>query len=178
MSIQEQTNPPHDAPVRLQDGEEVILALRRTSWLATAYKIVTLGLYIPWWRAAWFVLTDRRLIAKEGILNKTEVALPLHFIQDASVQRAWDGVGRVDVSTAGGGEGSLVLEPLRAEDARRFADTIMLHAKRAIAGAGTEGRGVEDTTDALARFGELRDKGVLTEEEFAQQKARILRSAS
>jgi hypothetical protein len=33
-------------------------------------------------------------------------------------------------------------------------------------------------TDALARLGELREKGVLTEDEFAQQKARLLRAES
>jgi uncharacterized membrane protein YdbT with pleckstrin-like domain len=79
VSIDEQTG------VRLQDGEEVLLALRITGWGATLLKILTLGLYIPWWRLTWFVVTDRRLITKQGILNKTEVSLPLHFVQDASV---------------------------------------------------------------------------------------------
>jgi membrane protein YdbS with pleckstrin-like domain len=82
--------------------------------------------YLPWWRAAWFVVvTDRRVIAKWGILNKTEVALPLNFVQDASVYRSWLGLGRVKVSTAGGPSSGLVLEPLNATDARRLADTIM-----------------------------------------------------
>lgn len=164
--------------LRLQDGEEVLLALRRTSWLATLIKIVTLGLYIPWWRVAWFVVTDRRLIAKQGILNKTEIALPLHFVQDASVHRSWLGVGRLDVSTAGGDEGNLFLEPLKAEDARRLADTIMSQAKRAIVDARPSPRDTDHTAEALARLGELRDKGVLTEDEFAQQKARLLRAES
>lgn len=163
--------------IRLQDGEQVILALRRTSWVATFLKIVTLGLYTPWWRAAWFVVTDHRLIAKEGVLNKTEVALPLHFVQDASVYRSWLGVGRIDVSTAGGDEGNLFLHPVKAEDARRLADTIMSQAKRTVVGAGSSRSGSDATTEALTRLGELRDKGVLNEDEFAQQKARVLRSA-
>ena len=61
------------------------------SWVATFVKVVTLGLFIPWWRAGWFVVTDRRLIVRYGIFNKSEIALPLHFVQDASVHRSWLG---------------------------------------------------------------------------------------
>jgi uncharacterized membrane protein YdbT with pleckstrin-like domain len=154
------------------------LALRRTSWVATFIKIVTLGLYIPWWRAAWFVVTDRRLVAKEGILNKTEVALPLHFAQDATVQRSWLGVGSVDVSTAGGEYSAVVLTPVKAEDARRLADTIMSQAKRVALDHRSPRQGPDHTTEALARLGELRDKGVPNEDEFAHQKARLLGSES
>jgi membrane protein YdbS with pleckstrin-like domain len=119
MSIDEQTG------VRLQDGEEVLLALRVTGWGATLLKILTLGLYIPWWRVTWLVVTDRRLITKKGILNKTEVSLPLHFVQDASVHTSWQGVGRVELSTAGGSEGISRIIGLKTQDARQLADTIM-----------------------------------------------------
>jgi hypothetical protein len=118
------------------------------------------------------------VLAKQGILNKQEVALPLHFVQDATFERSWLGIGRVDVSTAGGGEGSLVLEPLAAPDARVFADTIMAEAKRA-GGRSSQlaARGSNDVHarhEALARLGDLREKGILTEEEFQQQKTRLL----
>jgi uncharacterized membrane protein YdbT with pleckstrin-like domain len=159
------------ARVRLQDGEKVIFALRRTSWQATLEKILTLGLYILWWRVGWFVVTDRRLIAKKGILNKTEIALPLHFVQDAAFHRSWLGIADVRISTAGGEASISRMGPLRAEDARRLADTTMAQAKRAISDAEP---GTDHVTEALTRIGELREKGVLTEDEFAQQKARLL----
>jgi uncharacterized membrane protein YdbT with pleckstrin-like domain len=165
---------------RLEDGELVILASRRTSWLATFFQIVSLGLYIPWWNAAWFSVTERRLLAKQGIFNKTEVALPLHFVQDASVERSWLGVGRVDVSTAGGSDGSVVLEPLTAADARLFADTILGQAKLVGRGSSHASATTANPVDALhaslTRLGELRDNGILTEDEFAAQKAKILAS--
>jgi hypothetical protein len=41
-------------------------------------------------------------------------------------------------------------------------------------GAGGSGNAVEDRLEQLKRLGELRDAGVLTQEEFEQQKARIL----
>jgi uncharacterized membrane protein YdbT with pleckstrin-like domain len=164
-----------DTGVRLRDGEQVVLALRRTSWLATAIKLVTLGLYVPWWRASWFVLTDHRLIAKQGILNKTEIALPLHFAQDASVHRTWLGVGRVEVSTAGGDVGSLCLEPLTAQDARALADAILSQAKRIRLDIGAPQATVSgDVSEALLRLANLRESGALTDDEFSQQKARLL----
>jgi uncharacterized membrane protein YdbT with pleckstrin-like domain len=131
MPTEEQpASPADDSGVRLQDREQVTLALRRTSWVATFSKFATLGLFVPWWRAGWFVLTNRRLIVKYGIFNKSEIALPLHFVQDTSVHRSWLGVGRVLVSTAGGDYGSLRLYPLKAADARRLSDAIILQAKR------------------------------------------------
>jgi uncharacterized membrane protein YdbT with pleckstrin-like domain len=154
------------------------LALRRTSWVATFFKIVTLGLYILWWRVAWFVVTDQRLIIRQGILTKTEVALPLHFGQDATVGRDILGIGSVEVSTAGGEYGAVALSLLTAADARRLADLIISQAKRVVSDHQAPRRGTDDTTEALARLGELRDKGVLTEDEFAQQKARLLRADS
>jgi len=174
----EQGEPPesalsdHVAGVRLQDGEKVILALRRTSWQAILEKVLTLGLYIFWWRVGWFVVTDRRLIAKKGTLNKTEIALPLHFVQDAAFHRSWLGIADVRISTAGGEASISRMGPLRAEDARRLADTTMAQAKRVISDAGPAG--TDQLTEALTRIGELREKGVLTEDEFAQQKARLL----
>ena len=161
-----------DRRVRLQDGEKVILALRRTSWQATLAKILTLGLYILWWRVGWFVVTDRRLIAKKGIFNKTEIALPLHFVQDAAFHRSWLGIADVRISTAGGEASISRMGPLRAEDARRLADTTMAQAKRVISDAGSAG--TDQLTENLARIGELREKGVLTDDEFAQQKTRLL----
>jgi len=159
------------ASLRLLSDEHVVLATRRTSWVATFLKVVTLGIYIPWWRASWFVVTDQRVIAKQGIFNKTEVALPLRFFQDATVHVSWLGVGRVDVSTAGGSEGSLCLEPLRADDARRLADTIGHQARPAAPSATSHHDAVTSTLERLAA---LRASGALTEDEFAQQKARVL----
>lgn len=167
----QQVRPDDKTGVRLQEGEKVILALRRTSWNATLDKIVSLGLYIFWWNVAWFVVTDRRLITKKGIFNKTEQALPLHFAQDASFHRSLIGIADVRISTAGGNASISRMGPLAAKDARQLADTTMAQAKRVISDATPS---TDHVTEALARIGELREKGVLTENEFAQQKARLL----
>jgi Bacterial PH domain len=164
------TSPGPDPPIRLQDGEQVTLALRRTSWVATFAKFATLGLFVPWWKAGWFVLTDRRLIVKYGILNKSEIALPLHFVQDASVHRSWLGVGRVLVSTAGGEYSNLRLYPLKAADARGLADTIILQAER----VGLDQR--SSSPCGATREGRL-DRGRVRAAEGAAPRVRVLSGA-
>mgnify|MGYP003297477245 CR=1 FL=1 len=44
------------------------------------------ALRIPW-RARWFVLTDRRVIARWGVFNRNQAALLLDRVQDASLAR-------------------------------------------------------------------------------------------
>jgi uncharacterized membrane protein YdbT with pleckstrin-like domain len=163
-------------PVRLQDGEHVIMAFRRTGWYAIFCKYASLGLYLPWWRAGWIVLTDRRLIIRAGVLNKGERGLPLHFVQDATVHRSWLGLGTISVSTAGGGFGSVGIDDLKPEHARRLADAVMLEAKRAALVHTSQQHGSDAVTDALARLAAMRESGALSEDEFAQQKARLLQS--
>jgi uncharacterized membrane protein YdbT with pleckstrin-like domain len=56
----------------------LILAVLLTIWLIVRW--------IPW-SAKWFVLTDRRVIARWGVFNRNQAALLLDRIQDASIAR-------------------------------------------------------------------------------------------
>jgi uncharacterized membrane protein YdbT with pleckstrin-like domain len=51
------------------------------------FAVLTLWLLVQWipWSAKWFVLTDRRIITKRGVLNRTQAALLLDRVQDASI---------------------------------------------------------------------------------------------
>lgn len=53
------------------------------------FLVVGLLLVIRWipWRSRWFILTDRRVIARWGVLNRNQAALLLDRIQDASLMR-------------------------------------------------------------------------------------------
>ena len=51
-----------------------------------AVGLLLLVTWIPW-RGRWFVLTDRRVIARWGVLNRNQAALLLDRIQDASLSR-------------------------------------------------------------------------------------------
>ena len=61
--------------------------------------------WIPWSRK-WFVLTDRRVIASWGVLNRNQAALLLERIQDASLTRPFPlrmirGYGVLHLESAG-----------------------------------------------------------------------------
>src|SRR2546421_8419761 len=51
------------------------------------FVLLTLWLVVQWipWSARWYVLTDRRVITKRGVLNRTQAALLLDRVQDASI---------------------------------------------------------------------------------------------
>ena len=51
------------------------------------FALLTIWLVVQWipWSAKWFVLTDRRIITKRGVLNRTQAALLLDRVQDASI---------------------------------------------------------------------------------------------
>src|SRR4029078_1620977 len=51
------------------------------------FALLTLWLVVQWipWSSKWFVLTDRRIIPKRGVLNRTQAALLLDRVQDASI---------------------------------------------------------------------------------------------
>jgi len=51
--------------------------------------LLLLWLFVRWipWSRRWYVLTDRRVIARWGVLNRNQAALLLDRIQDASLTR-------------------------------------------------------------------------------------------
>lgn len=167
--------PPH---LDLREGESVILALRPSpAWVVLVNKIVTLGLYSFWWRRTGFVLTDQRLIYRRGWVNTIERSLPLRFVQDATVVTRWYGVAGVRVSTAGGVEGFEQLSPLEPTTARALRDALVSAAHATWPSSPTTPAPTSDFTDVLRKLADLRDAGVLTEEEFATKKAEILTSS-
>lgn len=73
-----------------------------------AFALVGLLLLFMWipWRARWFLLTDRRVIARWGVLNRNQAALLLDRIQDASLMRPFPlsllrDYGQIHVESAG-----------------------------------------------------------------------------
>ena len=78
-------------------GTLLIAALILSVWIVVRW--------IPWSRK-WFVLTDRRVIASWGVLNRNQAALLLDRIQDASLtrpfpQRMIRGYGVLHLESAG-----------------------------------------------------------------------------
>ena len=71
-----------------RDNPSVQLAYLSYAVLAVAALLLLWSLvrWIPWSRK-WFVLTDRRVIATWGVLNRNQAALLLDRMQDVSVSR-------------------------------------------------------------------------------------------
>lgn len=103
---------------------------RPGAWSLLPVYVVTLGLYEPWRRASWFVVTDRRVIASKGLVTRSQRAIPVDMVQDASVRTQF-GVGTVMVSTAGGGMSAVRFGPLRSVVAREMADVVLEQRRRA-----------------------------------------------
>ena len=84
---------------------ETVYARSVVLFAALALLVWIVVKWIPWSRK-WFVLTDRRVIARWGVLNKNQAALLLDRIQDASLtrpfpQRMIRGFGVLHLESAG-----------------------------------------------------------------------------
>ena len=98
------------------------------------FVAVGLLLFFVWipWRARWFVLTDRRVIARWGVLNRNQAALLLERIQDASLMRPFPlslirDYGEIHVESAGELSDEKIsagLRDLRMVGASRFYRTM------------------------------------------------------
>ncbi len=56
---------------------------------AVAFVLVAILLLFVWvpWSARWFVVTDRRVIARWGVFDRKQAAMLLDRVQDASLER-------------------------------------------------------------------------------------------
>ncbi len=97
---------------------------------ALAFVLVGLLLFVSWvpWRARWFVVTDRRVVARWGVLDRKQAAELLDRIQDASLSRPFPlslvrDYGIVTLETAGEHAEETIsggLDELRMAGASRF----------------------------------------------------------
>lgn len=69
---------------------------------------VTLVAGFAWlrWRARWYILTDRRVIARWGVLNRNQAAILLERVQDLTLERPFllslfSEYGVLQIETAG-----------------------------------------------------------------------------
>lgn len=177
-------------------------------WATLILLLVGLGL-LGWgalqYRAEEYVITSRRILHVDGVINKRATDSSLEKINDAilveSIFGRIFGFGDLDVLTAS----ESGIEKLRMlRDAKDFKKA-MLEAKheleielnrptmppvRSSDAPGTAATGgtpaptapaatpqadtADEVADALGRLGDLRDRGILTPEEFEAKKAELL----
>lgn len=130
------------------------------------------------WRTTNFVVTSDRLIYRHGVLSKQGIEIPLERVNNVLFsQRLFERML---------GAGDLVIESAGESGRQSFSDVrkpsavqneiyrqIESNENRKFDRIGTGG-GTASVADELAKLDELRSRGVISEEEFAAQKARLL----
>lgn len=170
--------------------------LDRGSWARWPLVLLIVG-YLGWvvvqyltWTYTHFVLTDRRVISRSGIVSKRGTEIPLERINNIDFsQRIWErviGAGDLSIESAGK-DGQSHFENVRHPDmvqqeiyrqmevnSRRQAgwqaDAIASHQPMAAPTPAAP----PDVTDQIAKLAALRDQGAITVEEYEAKKAELL----
>jgi uncharacterized membrane protein YdbT with pleckstrin-like domain len=145
----------------------VTLAVVGLAWLVTAVPR-----YLDWWFTR-YVVTNERLIVRSGVLARRGKEIPLEVINDVAFSQSV--LERMILS------GDLLIESAGEHGQSRFTDVprpeevqskiYQLREKRTIALEGGSSGGAAGQLEALAR---LHKDGVLTDEEFAAKKQKLL----
>jgi len=129
------------------------------------------------WLNREFVITNRRVLQISGILNKSVTDSSLEKVTDLKLEQSALGrifnYGDIEILTA---------SELGANLFRQIADpvrfkTTMLDAKEQMSGdedLPRSGRPRSEVTSKLEELDELRKKGILTEQEFQEKKAKLM----
>jgi uncharacterized membrane protein YdbT with pleckstrin-like domain len=154
------------------------------AWLPWVVYVVLLLVYpvpkVVSWLTSNFAVTSDRVIHREGFIAKRSMEIPLEAINDVRFDQ-----GIIDRML---GAGTLVIQSA-SEQGRQIFDNIRdpegvqrtiyqegeRNKERMYQGRGAAMPTAPSVTTELERLAELRAKGILTEEEFQAQKARILR---
>ncbi|MGQ9547098.1 MAG: PH domain-containing protein [Roseiflexus sp.] len=144
------------------------------------------------WSNAYYVVTDRRVLILQGIFNTTAVNIPLENISKVEFRQNWPGrifgFGDVEIATASGsgnGQCRSVADPDRFERALGEAQHDLqrsyayldqheidayLELEDALAGAPD----VKRISHALQRLVDMRDRGLISRDEFEEKKRELL----
>lgn len=138
------------------------------------------------WTSEQYVVTDRRVIQVRGILNKRVIDSSLEKINDIELRQSVFGrmmnFGTVEILTASGHEGVNVMDRIEApiEFKRAMLDAKQNHERGFgyLPEAGyspSRGQVAPTLVDELTRLAALRDRGILSPEEFEAEKRELLR---
>lgn len=96
--------------------DEVLIVKRQSKrrpqfWLKT---ILSLGIWLLWWRNNYLALTRRSIVRRIGVFTKEERAVPLNQVQDISISygivRRLLGHGDIRIETAGSSNTEIIMK--------------------------------------------------------------------
>ncbi len=142
--------------------------------LALVYALWLLGQFLSWWFTH-FVVTSDRVIYRRGVLAKRGVEIPLERIMNINFsQQIFEriiGAGDLQIDSAGA-EGQSFFTNIRHPDGVQQEIYRQMEARdKKKASWSAPQPSVADELDKLAG---LRDRGVITNEEFETKKAQLL----
>ncbi len=167
----------------------VILALSIAGALISGWALPLLGLVLLLapiahfsarfvvWGNAQYIVTNRRVMEVRGVFQKHVSDSSLEKVNDVVMLQS--AMGRMldygDVRIITGSDVGVnffrrIARPIRFKTARLDQKSSMARPEK----AGPEGEAATDVPTLLAKLDELRRQGVLTEEEFLEQKRRLL----
>jgi membrane protein YdbS with pleckstrin-like domain len=129
------------------------------------------------WATSHFVVTNERVIHRQGLIAKNSMEIPLDRIQNVrfhqGVFERMIGAGDVILESAGE-QGTNTFSDIRHPE--RTQKVIYEHAETFTMRmqGGVRQDASPSMTQELQRLADLRDRGAITEEEFQAQKARLL----
>ena len=160
--------------VFLVTGQQGQIAL---GYLVVIIPLVSLVRDVFIWRSHKYVVTNLRVIQVMGVFNKNVIDSSLEKVNDVKMEQSALGrifnFGDLEILTAsdiGANRFTRIGDPVRFK-------TAMLNAKITLEEHGSHPQPQSPTNDIptlIARLGELRDKGVLSEEEFQAKKTKLL----
>ncbi|MEW6059311.1 MAG: PH domain-containing protein [Actinomycetota bacterium] len=126
-----------------------------------------------------FVVTSDRVIHRSGWIAKDSMEIPLEAVNDVrfhqGVFERVIGAGDIVIESAGERGSSTFRDIRKPEEVQK---TIYhqgeLNQQKMMRGLAPAGPAAPSSTTELQRLADLRDRGILTEEEFQAQKKRIL----
>jgi uncharacterized membrane protein YdbT with pleckstrin-like domain len=173
----------------------LVMTFEFSAWIWLAAFVVIFVLYparrLIWWLTSNFAVTSERVIHREGFIAKRSMEIPLEAINDVRFEQGiWDrivGAGTLRISSAsefGTSSFTHIRHPEEVQKTiyhqgemnkkRMYRGDDVSAATPPTSSAPLGSAGVPSTTTELERLAKLRADGVLTEDEFQAQKAKIL----
>jgi uncharacterized membrane protein YdbT with pleckstrin-like domain len=154
-------------------------ALQILAGVLILVALVWWGMRYMAWRTTNFVVTTDRLVYRNGVLSKSGIEIPLDRVNNVLFsQKLFERVL---------GAGDLVIESAGESGRQSFSDVrkpsaiqneiykqIEANENRKFDRIGTGGGSSTSVADELAKLDDLRARGVISADEFAAQKARLL----
>jgi uncharacterized membrane protein YdbT with pleckstrin-like domain len=163
----------------------IYLRSKVSGWLETTVTYLGLAAIIvsvSWlcvalikWRTTYFVVTSHRLIYRQGVVARNGVEIPLERVNNVNfAQTIFERLLQVGdlLVESGGQEGQQVFSDIaRPEEVQNIIHSTIQREKHQRSDGAPSLAGI---AHELERLEGLRDRGVLTDEEFEEQKRRLI----